>query len=233
MSRHLPAALAAVIILLGGTVHGVWTNRWRDNTELQYAVEHLPTLPKTLGQWEGTDVEADETQRLQFQKAQIRVGVIRTYVNRITGDQIQLMAVCGPPVPITGHNPETCYDGAGFTKANEPKRIAITGNPASGSSDATFLEADFRSVGTMAQSGLKIYWAWRGNGSDTKWEVSDSPRFHFASYRALYKIYVIREMLMADPSPVKDEVGPDFIRALLPAMQSAVFAPSASARPSA
>jgi hypothetical protein len=77
----------------------------------------------------------------------------------------------------------------------------------------------------MAQAGLKIYWSYRPGAAGSHWEASSQPRTDFAAYSALYKLYVIREMPMAGALSVQEPVGPGFVRELLPAIESAVFAP--------
>jgi hypothetical protein len=218
MKKHLPTALAALMILMAGTVHGLWTNRWGDNPELQYAVEHLPNLPRVIGDWEGTDVELDGVQKSQVKKAELRVAVMRNYTNRKTGEQIQLMAVCGPPGPISLHTPETCYGAVGRQAAAPVRREY--------GSDA-FWMTDFRRADTAAPTGVKVYWAWRTGKPGSVWEASANPRYEYAASPALYKVYVVRDMDMPERSPVADEVVPQFIEELMPVLDRVVFAPKA------
>ncbi len=214
----VPALIIAVVILVAGFAHGFWTNRWGDNPDLAFAVEHLPAIPHRIGDWVGTDREPDETARAQFKVAGLRVAVIRDYENEKTGERLQIMAVCGPPGPLTTHTPETCYTGGGFRQMGPPRITAVPVSPAPDAPTVPFFEADFRKTDVSAPIGLKIYWAWRGSEPGMNWKVASNPRMAFASSRAVYKLYVIRNMLMSGSSVPKDDVSLPFISQLLSAM---------------
>lgn len=223
--RQAPFVLAIVVVLAAGAFHGNWTNRWDDSPELDASLVYLPKLPMTIGPWVGEDVPQTEAQLRTFTQAELRVAVVRAYKHRESGERIDIMAVCGPPGPIGTHTPEACYGGAGFTLqvAPSPLEFPVT-NPTSGKPNS-FWVADFRDNKTVTRNGLKIYWSFRPNGPDGHWEASSKPRGEYALNRALYKIYVIRPMLMMGPSPIDDSITPEFIEPLLAAMEESVFAP--------
>ena len=75
---------------------------------------------------------------------------------------------------------------------------------------------NFRRADAASSMGLRIYWSFRGGSN---WEVPDNTRLAFARYPALYKIYVIREMAMAEGVQPVDEVAPQLIQALLPELE--------------
>jgi hypothetical protein len=209
---------AAVLIVAGGAIHGDLTNRWGLSPDLRHAVDVLPSLPKSIGEWQGSDVPPTDDQLRQFDGGEIEGWVMRRYVQRSTGVIVSVLVVCGTPGPIIGHSPETCYGGGGFVMSDQPVR----GNMSEpGSREHTFLSADFRKPSSVTPAGLKFYWSWRGGD---RWEVPDRPRTALAPYRTLHKIYVVREMTMPDASIVEDKVTPSFIRALLPAMESTILA---------
>jgi hypothetical protein len=223
--RRLPLLLAAALILAGGVAHGVWTSRWALVPELQQAVARLPQLPRTVGTWEGTDLEPDESLRRVVASAEITTFVQRRYVDRRTGEAVSLFVACGPTGPISTHGPEACYNGGGRVMVAEPAREEFEVAP--GKPKATFLVGDFRQPGSSLPVGLKIYWSWRGRD---RWEWTRNARVDFASARSLYKIYVIREMAMPEGTPIDDRVTPQFLRALLPALETVVFADGPPAR---
>jgi hypothetical protein len=221
--RNAPAILAIGLVLATGWFHGLRTNRWKDAPELNTASRYLPNIPKRIGSWVGEDTPQTENQLRAFVLAELRVAVVRTYTNENSGQRIQIMAVCGPPGPIGTHTPEACYSGAGFNMKNHPAPIEFPrAGKTPGTSD-TFWVADFRDDRKVSPTGLKIYWSFRPPGPDARWEASPAPRGEFALHTALYKIYVIRPMVMMGPSPVEDDVTPDFIRELLPAIEQSVF----------
>ena len=224
MNKHLPTAVAAALILMAGTVHGIWTNRWGDNPDLRYAVEHLGNIPLVIGDWEGEEITPDEAQATQIKKAELRIAIQRNYTNRQTGEQIQLMAVCGPSGPVALHTPETCY-GATGVQAGAPVLQDYPLGESAGAPPAQFLMADFRSADSAVPRGVKVYWSWRKEKPDDSWVAPENARTAFAAVPALYKIYVVRSMQMPVASPVPDDVTPDFIRQLMPAVEQTVFGP--------
>jgi hypothetical protein len=223
-SYILPTTLAIGILIVAGWVHGDWTNRWGDAPELQYSVEYLPRLPKTLGPWVGEDLPETPEQKVQHRAAELRAAVTREYVLRDRGERITVMVVSGTPGPIGTHTPEACYNGAGYLMALPPSTLSF---PATNSEDRDniFWVDDFRSDNPALRTGLKLYWSYRPCDPTVPWSASTKPRADFAPYRALYKMYVIRQMEMPGPSPVTDELTPEFIKLLLPALESVVFQP--------
>jgi hypothetical protein len=214
MKRYLPVAVMAALILTAGTIHGRWTNRWARSTELQYAVDHLGKLPLTLGDWEGRENVLDEKERNLYAASQAVAWVTRRYVHRVTGESLSLLVLCGPPGPTAAHSPEACYGGGGFDLSGplELKELAYGTPPAK----AVFQVGNFIRANAASPLGLRIYWSFRGGSS---WEVPENTRLAFARYPALYKIYVVREMAMAEGVQPVDEVAPQLIQALLPELE--------------
>jgi hypothetical protein len=221
--RYAPAILAVALILAAGAIHGSWTNRWDDSPELDAAVAYLPKLPKTIGRWVGVDTPQTEEQLSTFARAELRVAVVRTYKHQDTGATVDIMAVCGPPGPIGTHTPEACYGGSGYTLELDPAPIELPATNPDATGPNGFWVGDFRDGRAVTHQGLKIYWSFRPAAPTARWEASTKPRGEFALYRALYKLYVIRPMLMAGPSPIDDDVTPEFLHELLPALERAVF----------
>ncbi len=225
MRRHIPIAVVAALILTAGTIHGRWTNRWARATELQYAVDHLGKLPLTLGDWDGKEHVLDEKERNLYAASEAVVWVTRRYVHRATGEDLSLLVLCGPPGPTAAHSPEACYGGGGYDLSGPLERKDITfGTPPA---TAVFQVGNFRQPDAASSTGLRIYWSFRG-ASD--WGVPENPRLAFARYPALYKIYVIRGMAMAEGVPPVDEVAPKFIQALMPELEKLL--PHRSGQPS-
>jgi hypothetical protein len=81
---------------------------------------------------------------------------------------------------------------------------------------AVFQVGNFRRADAASSMGLRISWSFRGGSN---WEVPENTRLSFARYPALYKIYVVREMAMAEGVQPVDEVAPQFIQALLPELE--------------
>src|SRR4051812_14378566 len=111
MQRTLPILISTAIVLLGGSVRGVWTHRWASDPDLEMASTRLDRVPMTIGDWTGQSVEYNEK---DFSRAGIEGGLLRRYVNRRNGDAVTLLIVCGRPGPISVHTPEVCYPAAGY-----------------------------------------------------------------------------------------------------------------------
>ena len=211
MRRHLPAAVMAALILTAGTIHGRWTNRWARATELQHAVDHLGKLPLTLGDWEGRENVLDENQQKMYAASQAVAWVTRRYVHRVTGESLSLLVLCGPPGPTAAHSPEACYPGGGMGLSGplELEEFEYGTPPAK----AVFQVGNFRRADAASSMGLRIYWSFRGGSN---WEVPENTRLSFARYPALYKIYVVREMAMAEGVQPVDEVAPSSFKPCSP-----------------
>ena len=59
MVRIIVIVSACLVLVGSGVVHGVWTDRWSDRTDLAEAAKLLERLPMTVGAWHGTTVEME------------------------------------------------------------------------------------------------------------------------------------------------------------------------------
>src|SRR4051812_3337978 len=116
MHRTLPILISTAIVLLGGSVHGIWTHRWTNDRDLEIAAARLDRVPMTIGDWEGQPLEFEVK---DYARAGIEGGLSRRYINRRNGDIETLLIVCGPPGPISVHTPEVCYPAAGYVVLGE------------------------------------------------------------------------------------------------------------------
>jgi hypothetical protein len=225
MRQHILTSLAAVLILLGGAVHGYMTHRWARPVEIRRAVAFLPRLPLRIGEWDGSDVQPNPDQLRQLDKAECDAWLMRRYVNQRTGEAVSLLAVCGRPGPIATHDPRACYGASGINQVGSIDRQAFPA--AGGAEEAAFWSGIFHQTGSVSPMSLSIAWSFRARD---RWEAPDDPRVASAGYRALYKIYVIREIALNDGRAVQDPVSRQFIQALLPALERTVFPRSTAAR---
>jgi hypothetical protein len=87
------------------------------------------------------------------------------------------------------------------------------------SPEAAFWTARFHKTAGVAQEDLRIFWSWQAPGGD--WSAPENPRLTFARSPALYKLYVIRPILMHKTPDEKLDTDPalDFIRRLLPELK--------------
>jgi Protein of unknown function (DUF3485) len=213
--RLTVANLVAFALLVGsGLVHGRLTDRWGTSTALAQAVARLDRVPRSVGDWEGRDVDMD---RRQIERAQIQGYLSRKYRNVRDGREITVLLVCGRPGPISVHTPDVCYAGAGYEAGAPP----VPGDLAAGDHRAAFLKARFTKADALVPETLDIFWAWNARGV---WEAPANPRIGFAPYEALFKVYVIAGRSGAEAAtPVEPAVDDDFAKLMLTALNRALF----------
>jgi hypothetical protein len=219
MSRVYPVVTVLAVVVSSGVIHGVWTNRWTTPAVLEQAVARMDDLPMTLGDWDGQLGELDER---QVAVADVSGCVHRRYVNRRTGDVVVVLLSCGRPGPLSVHTPEVCYRGAGYDQVGV--RVKHPGPAETGE----FWVCRFQKQRSSVSEHLRVFYAWNATG---KWEPSESPRGTFARFPALYKLYVIRQLPREDEA-LEEDPSVEFLRALLPALQKALFpAPGVGSAP--
>jgi hypothetical protein len=208
MLRLLSPLAATVLIVGAGVVHGFWTDRWAPAIEPQKAADRLATLPMTIGDWDGKEPES------QGEAVPGVVGSVqRRYTHRTTGATVILALVCGRPGPVSIHTPDSCYTASGYDFGT---RSPVTVLP-----DVNFWTADAVRVKATEETRLRLFWAWNGGKG---WSAPDDARTTFARYPVLHKLYVLHE-LNSLAEPVKDDPGLAFLRALLPELDTQMFAP--------
>jgi hypothetical protein len=212
MTRTIPFLVAMVPIALAGAAHGLWTDRWGWSDEPAASAARLSAVPVTLGEWEGQPIEIPVQER---ERAAVAGCLARRYTHRRTGEELSVVLVCGRPGPVAVHPPEVCYGGAGYTPAADPEVLTVAGQP-----PAAFKVATFTRPGVTAPGRLRIFWSWSATGA---WETPRSPRWTFAGERALYKLYLIRQLPPTEEPPAADPAVA-FLHLLLPELQRALFA---------
>ncbi len=180
MKSLITIVSAIALLALAALGHGLRTDRWGVPADLQAAVAQLQQLPKELGDWTSTDGKLSDA---EVAIAQIAGYLIRNYEHKYTQEKISIMILCGRPGPVAVHTPEICYAGAGFV----PGPVEIYSMPKGGS----LWHSEFVKQGA-AEEKLRIHWAWSTNGDLI---ASKSPITDFGLSKALYKIYVIRQVI--------------------------------------
>jgi hypothetical protein len=199
-----------IMVFAGGSIHGMWTDRWKPSQALQGALVRIERVPATFGDWTGTDNELDaET----MASAGIRGYVYRTYRNTRTGTVISVLLVCGQGGPICVHTPDVCYSGSGYQIATGQKRVAM-------GEGKEFWTTQISKPDAIVPEKLHFFWSWSINGAT--WQAPDNPRWNLARYPAVFKLYVVRNL----PQKAALEEGPirDFLSAFLPELEKALGA---------
>lgn len=206
-----------MIVAAAAGLHGLWTDRWSPAPERRAAAARLPLVPRTIGDWTGTEQTLESR---QVDEAELDGYLSRRYEDRRTGRSVVLLLACGRPLPLALHTPDLCYPGNGFRMVRpEPDRVPLP--PAPGRPAATFQTAEFVKDGSAVPERLKVYWSW---GDAGRWTAPEDPRSAFRHARAVFKLYLIRP---ADAVPVGSAEDPclAFARELLPALRQALSAP--------
>jgi hypothetical protein len=201
--RTIPLLLSTAVILAGGVLHGIGTDRWRQSTAVQTALARLNDLPERVGDWQATPVEMDA---MVLRQAGAEGWWLRRFTNKRTGSQVTILLLCGPTRHMAIHQPEDCYRGAGYELAAPAAKLTFPGG------HDVFWTARFRKPASMTAANLRICWSWLADG---RWRAPENPRFAFAGTSVLYKLYAIRELDDAAVSAASDSTA-ELLRVLAP-----------------
>jgi hypothetical protein len=211
MLRILLPVVGISAVVATGAVHGLWTDRWGLAEEPATAPARLEQIPLSLPDWEGQTIDSG---KINLDGA---TGCLhRHYVHHRTGKEVTVFLVCGRPGPVSIHTPDVCYAGSGYEVLSQTKYAPTLGPTAPG---AEFHTGQFRQRRAADQTYLRIFWAWSATGD---WSAPNDPRFAFARYPALFKLYLIRELTVPD-EPLEDDPSVELMRQLLPEMRRALF----------
>lgn len=212
--------LIGVALVAGATVlQGMWTDRWSGRNvaaDLQQAAQVLEQkFPERFGGWEFVQELPSDPKQLERAGA---VGHIsRLFVNKESGAKVSAFIVCATPHDASGHTPDRCYPGAGFEIAEAEHRQSI---PLADGRTAETFTGTFRKTGQT----LRVFWTY---GIDGRWIAPQIARIELAGTSAVYKLYAIIDetRLAGGQAPV---VCADFLSALLPAFDAAVYGEKAA-----
>ena len=219
----LVPVLIGVALVAGATVlQGMWTDRWSGRNvaaDLQQAAQVLEqNFPERFGGWEFVQELPSDPKQLERAGA---VGHIsRLFVNKESGAKVSAFIVCATPHDASGHTPDRCYPGAGFEIAEAEHRQSI---PLADGRTAETFTGTFRKTGQT----LRVFWTY---GVDGRWIAPQIARIELAGTSAVYKLYAIIDetRLAGGQAPV---VCADFLSALLPAFDAAVYGEKAAPAP--
>jgi hypothetical protein len=207
MGRILVIASACVVLIASGMVHGLWTDRWSDQSDLAAAAQKLELLPMTIGAWHGSTVEMEKDPHSGL------AGMIaRRYVHETSGKTVTLFLACGRAGPVCTHTPEVCYAGNGY-EVEKPQRFQLPS--ATAQAPPEFWTARFIKERASGKIHLRIFWSWQASEA---WKIAENPRLSFAGEKVLYKMYLIRELLQPD-EPLEGDPCVEFMQAVLPIMR--------------
>jgi hypothetical protein len=216
MRGKVPILVVLVLILGTGVLHGYISNRWGSSAPLQQAIDRLDRLPLLAGDWEGTIAQHD------VEVATIRNSgafVLGHYVNRRTGEALQVTLVCGRVGPLSLHPPTICFPAHGYEQKGAPAKVAVPVKQSGATTD--FLSAEFARTTPTGEQRVSIMWCY---GVDGQWIVPDNPRHSLASKQAVYKLYVARTGI-GEQLRVEKDPRVAFLSVFMPELEKALSAP--------
>lgn len=220
LRRLLPLISLAAIVVVVGAAHGVYSNRWSTSADLEERIRRLDLVPPVLGRWQA-EVDAqgniiDELREDDLRRGGIKGHFYGRYKNLDTNELVTLLIVCGRSGPISVHTPDVCYGNTGFTQIGKQfrKDIAVAGND-----NRSVWALKFKSPSTLARSEIEVNWAWNGGHG---WMAPDEPRWTFAGYSSLYKLYVVRDVSSLAGAKEQDP-SVSFLKVFLPELEKILY----------
>jgi Protein of unknown function (DUF3485) len=206
---------AALILLANGVFAGMWTNRWRRPVELETGITRLMNVPMRIGDWHARSEELEE---VILARAGADGYFFRHYENQFSGKRISVLLMCGRPGPISLHEPDICYRGAGY---HQNGSVAIWPQKYDdGSTSAEFKRCKFSKDDATDITSVRIEWSWNADG---KWQVPTNPRMALAGSPLAYKLYIVQPETPSSENS-DEEACREFLEQLLPALDRALFA---------
>jgi len=215
-------ALATAVALVAGVtvVQGMLTERWApaSREELERASRLLEErFPDRFGEWEVEQEIPSDPKELERAGA---VGhVSRLYRNTRSKARVSAFVVSALPHDASGHTPDRCYPGAGFTVGESEHRLTI---PLADGRKAEAL------TGTFVKSGqtLRIFWTYGipsgRTGGGLEWIAPQIARIALNRQPAVYKLYAIADETRIGRSQSTIECE-QFIAQLMPALDAALY----------
>lgn len=213
------AAVIAVVTIGGALTQGRITDRWGDEVSARLAefTARFDGVPTQIGDWVSTETEVNEE---QFAASHCHGRISRVYVNS-KGDRVNVFLVSGKSLHVTQHSPDWCYVAAGYEMRRDP---SVYGFEVDGVPRPEFLNADFQKVTSTATTKLRILWSYSEDG---KWSASKLATYAFAGKPALYKVYLISDLV--NGTTLADDPTVAFAKDFFPAINPILFPAEAEA----
>jgi hypothetical protein len=219
---HLATFGVATALLVGVTLmQGGFTERWapasRDRIE-QAATLLEAQFPKRFNDWaEEQELESDPK---ELDRAGAVGHISRLYLNGRSKARVSAFVVCALPHDASGHTPDRCYPGAGFTVGESEHRVTIS------IGEGRTVEAF---TGTFVKAGqtLRIFWTYGVPGETAaeplEWIAPTIARIALNGQPFVYKLYAIADQTRVGTSQSMLECE-TFISQLVPALDASLAA---------
>jgi len=215
------AAATAVALVVGVTVmQGMLTERWApaSREQLEQASRLLEErFPARFGEWEAEqELESDPK---ELERAGAVGHISRLYRNQRSKARVSAFVVSALPHDASGHTPDRCYPGAGFTIGESEHRLTI---PLEDGREAEAFTGTFVKAGQT----LRIFWTYGipsgRTGGGLEWIAPQVARIALNRQPAVYKLYAIADETRIGRSQSTVECE-QFIAQLMPALDAALY----------
>lgn len=187
MIRGAFLVLIAFALTVGPAIwHGKISNRWGAPPDLSLAGEQVLEFPRVLGNWKN---EVDE--RSLSEAVCRELGLLehfhRRYFDAVSGAQVEVLLMVGPPGPLVRHPPEICY----ANRANQQLGDASLLEVANGANKHNFKMLGFTRIAEPLPGNFHVAYGYADN--DARWSTPSSPRVAFGGGSVLFKLQVLSE----------------------------------------
>lgn len=214
MKQYAAVAVAVLLLVVTGVVHGLMADRWGPPELLIDAAARLDRVPASMGDWASQDLEVDD--RVKTIAGAQRI-LSRVYTHRPTGSSVNVLIVCGRPGPVSEHPPTVCFTSSGFRLAQtERKHMVRDGDVDLGE----FWLGDFTKTTDLVPESMRTFWGWSADGT---WEAAENPRLKYAPSPVLYKLYVTRPLVRTGDEVDENDLAIQFMHLFLPELDRVLF----------
>ena len=208
-------AFAAVVLVLVPAVVSFQLDRTRERVDEGAIGDRLSRVPLRFGEWEARDAQEEDVSAF---KDEGYPALSRRYVHAPSGRQVILIVSGGPSGPLTFHHqPQACYAAIGFGPAGDVTRQAVE----AGGVAHQFSVGGFTKPSATGADNLRLYWAFSGDG---RWDSPDQPRFTYAQFPLLFRLYVVTGVL-DHREPLGGDACTAFLSAAVPELSRLLFQP--------
>ena len=188
IKSHTLLCIVAIVVItvVSGVVEGTLSGRWGPSVDLVAAGQALGSFPKEIGDWEMQ--KEDQVDEKVLEVLRCTGSLHRVYMNRETGQVVNVALIVGPPGPPSVHVPEICYSSQAHTQEGPRQSVRLAA--ADGSRDGDFWSLTFR-PNDVNSLPLSVFYAW---SSGQRWEAAENPRMSLSGTKILYKIQLAADI---------------------------------------
>ena len=211
--KFVAVVFAAIVLISAGVFQASQSWGRTDAAVAEVVQAKLSAIPLSGKEWVGEDVDYDAK---QLKQTQAIAHVHRVYKNAKTGEAISVLILAGDSREIGAHDPERCYDGAGYRPVGQRLRREML-DPTT-AKESSYWSARF-DTDTFPAVSLQVNWAWTLDGI---WMAAEEARTEFVGQSVLYKMYATRRLVALDNAQKTNDTTEQFFVEFLPAVRKAI-----------